>query len=129
MKWIKKLFQPSPDKMEAEIKELFDFLLSNYGFKFVKNDLGDMVYENGNRVFYGPYYAYQIYNDKLCINIMHLEQRDDKEIYITEKYSDDQNYIRKGLQISSYLAYDLKAVAVQIKSEASNNKTVCGISL
>ena len=129
MRWIKKLFEPSPDKMEAEIKELFDFLLSNYGFKFVKIDLGDMVNENGKRVFYGPYYAYQIYNGKLCINILHLVQCDDKEIYLTEKYSDDQNYIRKGLQISSYLAYDLKAFAAQIKSEASNNKTVCGISL
>ena len=129
MKWIKKLFEPAPDKIEVEIKELFSFLLANYNFTFIKTNLGDLVNENGKRIFYGPYNAYQIYNDRVCINIMYLVQRDDKEIYITEKQSDDQNYIHRGLQIPTYLAYDLNTFAAQIKSEVLNKKMICGMSI
>lgn len=37
IKWIKKLFKPPIDKMEQKVKELFRFLLDDYGFSFTKN--------------------------------------------------------------------------------------------
>ena len=82
--WIKRLFKPPVDKTELKIKELFQFLLDDYGLSYTKTDLGDLVDKNGKIIFYGPLNAYQIYNDNLCINIVNLVQRGDYDIYITD---------------------------------------------
>ena len=128
-KWIKKLFEPPVDKTELKIKELFQFLLDDYGFSFVKNDLGNLVDKSGKIIFYGPLDAYQLYSDKLCINIVVLVQRFDRDIYITEKQSTDQHYIFDGMHLPSNLAYDLPLFASQIKSELLSSKTVFGKSI
>ena len=125
-KWIKKLFEPTVDKTELRINELFRFLSDDYGFSFAKVDLGNLVDKNGKLIFYGPLNAYQIYNDNLCINIMNLVQRGDFDIYITEKLSADQHYIFDGLSLPSHLAYDLPLFASQIKSELLSSKTIFG---
>ena len=105
--WIKRLFKPPVDKTELRIKELFQFLFDDYGFSYAKTDLGKLVDKSGKIIFYGPLYAYQLYNENLCINIVKLVQRGDYDIYITEKASDDQHYIFDGIHLPSNLAYDL----------------------
>ena len=126
IKWIKQLFKPPVDKTELIIKELFRFLFDDYGFSYVKTDLGNLVDKNGKIIFYGPLYAYQIYNDNLCINIVNLVQRDDYDIYITEKLSNDQHYIFDGLSLPSHLAHYLPLFASQVKSELLSSKTIFG---
>ena len=126
MNWIKRLFKPPIDETELKIKDLFQFLFDDYGFSYVKTDLGDLVDKNGKLIFYGPLYAYQIYNDNLCINIVNLVQRADYDIYITEKQSVDQHYIFDGMSLPSHLAYDLPLFARQIKTELLNSKTIFG---
>ncbi len=126
MKWIKKLFEPPVDKTEQRIKSLFQFLSDDYGFQFAKMDLGDLVDRDGKLLFYGPLYAYQVYNEKLCINILHLVQRDDYTVYITEKQSCEQNYIHDGLQLPSYLENDLPLLAAEVKGEVLRSRTIFG---
>ncbi len=126
IKWIKKLFEPPIDKTELEIKGLFQFLFDDYGFSFAKVDLENLVDKNGKIIFYGPLYAYQIYNDNLCVNIVNLVQRADYDIYITERQSVDQHYIFGGMSLPSHLAYDLPLFASQIKTELLNSKTIFG---
>lgn len=127
--WIKRLFKPPVDKTELKIKELFQFLLDDYGLSYIKTDLGDLVDKNGKIIFYGPLNAYQIYNDNLCINIVNLVQRGDYDIYITEIASDDQHYIFDGMHLPSNLAYNLPLFASQVKSELLNGKTIFGKSI
>ena len=126
LKWIKKLFEPPIDRIEEEIKELFDFLFDDYGFQYVKIDLGNLVNRKGEIVFYGPLDAYQVYNDNLCINIVRLVQRNDYDIYITEKHSNDQHYIFNGMHLPTRFAYDLSSFANHIKSELSIGNTIFG---
>ena len=127
--WIKRLFKPPVDKTELKIKELFQFLLDDYGLSYTKTDLGDLVDKNGKIIFYGPLNAYQIYNDNLCINIVNLVQRGDYDIYITEIASDDQHYIFDGMHLPSNLSYNLPLFASQVKSELLNGKTIFGKSI
>ena len=124
IKWIKQLFKPPVDKTELRIKDLFRFLFDDYGFSYAKINLGNLVDKNGKIIFYGPLYAYQIYNDNLCINIVNLVQRDDYDIYITENQSEDQHYIYGGMRLPSHLAYDLSLCSSQIKTELINCKTI-----
>ncbi len=126
IKWIKKLFEPPVDKIEIEIRTLFQFLIDDYGFTFAKTDLGNLVDKSGKLIFYGPLYAYQLYNNNLCINIVNLVQRGDYDIYITEKHSNDQQYIFDGLQLASYLAYHRQEFANEIKAELLNTRTIFG---
>lgn len=126
IKWIQKLFEPSMDKTEQRIKELFRFMFDDYGFSFSKVDLGNLVNKNGKLIFYGPLNAYQIYNDNLCMNIVNLVQRGDYDIYITDKPSTDQHYIFDGVRLPSRFAYDLPLLASEIKTELSNSKTIFG---
>lgn len=126
LKWIKKLFEPPIDKIEIEIKTLFQFLIDDYGFTFAKADLGNLVDERGKLIFYGPLYVYQLYNNNLCINIVNLVQREDYDIYITEDHTNDQHYIFDGLQLPSYLAYHLQEFANEIKVELLNTGTIFG---
>ena len=129
MKWIQRLFKPPVDETELRIKELFQFLFDDYGFSYVKTDLGNLVDKSGKIIFYGPLDAYQLYNENLCINIVKLVQRGDYDIYITEKASDDQHYIFDGIHLPSNLAYDLPLFASQVKSELLNRKTIFGKSI
>ena len=126
IKRIKKLFEAPVDETESKIKELFQFMFDNYGFSFDKVNLGNLVDKDGNLIFYGPLYAYQIFNNNLCINIVNLVQRGDYDIYITEKQTFDQHYIFDGLKLPSKLAYDLPLFSNQIKTELLSCKTIFG---
>lgn len=126
--FIKNLFR-SDDKTETEIKEKFAFLFDKYGFSFSKTCLGNLEDEDGKLIFYGPYDAYQMYDGQVCINILHLVQRDEYEIFITDACSTNQQYIRKGVAVPSYMWYDLSLLAREIKAEISSSRTIFGKSI
>ncbi|MBR4054504.1 MAG: hypothetical protein IKK06_06845 [Clostridia bacterium] len=125
-KWIKKVFEPSVDKPEQELKEAFRFLLEDYGFSYAKLDLGDLEDRNGKRIFYGPLYAYQFYNDRLCIHIVELVQRHEIDVYVTEKRETDQHRIFSGEKLPSHLAANWRLLAAEIKTEIAANQTIFG---
>ncbi len=113
-KW---LFRKSDtDKNEEMIKSLLSFLLTDYGFQYIKKDLGNAIDKNGKFFFYGPLYTYSIYNENVCINVLYLVQRQDFEIFITDTYKPNQIYIRNGTSVSDYLAYHFEEFAEEIKS-------------
>ena len=102
---------------EQRLMRHFSFLLTEYGFKFDKLELGDMVDENGKRWCYGPYNCYYFYNDKLCINFLNLVQKGDWYVYVTEEVFSDQNLISKGKKIPGKLCYDWSLFGSVIKEE------------
>ena len=114
---------------ETNLMMYFTFLLTDYKFKFDKLELGDMVDETGKRWFYGPYNCYYFYNDKVCINFVNLVQRQDWDVYITEKVLSDQNLIRKGKKVPTELCYNWSLLASAIKDEAANSNSIFGINL
>lgn len=114
-KWFANLYKPAPDKVEERVRELFDFLLKNYGFLYSKENLGNAMDKNGKFIFYGPLTAYQFYNNNVCINILHLVQRDDYNVYITNKKSTDQAFIINGTEVPACLAYNLPLFAKKIE--------------
>ena len=118
--WFANLFKPTPDKTEEKLLKLFDSLLNNYGFAYSKEKLGNAVDKNGKLIFYGPLNAYQFYNSNVCISILHLVQRDDYNVFITDKKSADQVYIKNGVEVPSYLAYDLSLFAKEIEVSILN---------
>lgn len=124
--WLSKLFKTPADKNEKTILELFGFMIDDYGFSYTKNDLGNAVDKDGHFVFYGPLDSYHIYNDKLCINILYLVQRQDYNIYITNAYSTNQVYLRNGTEVPSHLAYNLPLFASEVKTSIMNDGTVYG---
>ena len=119
-KWIANLFKPTSDKTEEQLLSLFDFLLNTYGFSYSKEELGNAVDKSGKFIFYGPLNAYQFYNENLCINILHLVQRDGYNVYITDKKSADQVFIKNGTEIPSVLAYNLPLFAEEVKKSLLN---------
>lgn len=114
------LFKPATDMIEANLLKHFDYLLSNYGFEYSKEMLGDARDKNGEFFFYGPLNAYQFYNKNVCITILHLVQRDDYTVFITDKKSDDQVYIQNGTKVPSDLAYDIPLLASEIEESILN---------
>ena len=114
---------------ETNLMKHFTFLLTDYKFKFDKLELGDLVDETGKRWFYGPYNCYYFYNDKICINFTHLVQRQDWDVYITEKVFSDQNLIRKGKEVPTELCYNWSLFASTIKDEATKSNSIFGIKL
>ena len=120
-KWIANLFKPIPDQIEERLLSLFNFLLNSYGFSYSKEELGNAVDKSGKFEFYGPLNAYQFYNENLCINILHLVQRDDYNVYITDKKSTDQVFIINGIEIPSELAYNLPLLAEEVKQAVINH--------
>ena len=97
--------------------------------RFPELDIDDVKYggltamyldKNGKFIFYGPLNAYQFYNENLCINILHLVQRDDYNVYITDKKSADQVFIKNGTEIPSELAYHLPLLAEEVKQAVLN---------
>ena len=125
-RWFANLFKPVPDETEEKLLKLFDFLLNNYGFAYSKEALGNAVDKNGKFVFYGPLTAYQFYNSNVCINILHLVQRDDYNIFITDEKSTDQVYIQNGTEVSSHLAYNLPLFAKEIEESVLNGGELYG---
>ena len=125
-KWIANLFKPAPDKIEERLLSLFDFLLNTYAFSYSKEELGNAIDKSGKFVFYGPLNAYQFYNENLCINILHLVQRDDYSVYITNKKSADQLFIINGNEIPSDLAYNLPLLAEEFKKAVTNHNVLYG---
>ena len=128
IKEIANLFKSTPDKIEEQVLLLFDFLLNTYGFSYSKEELGNAVDKSGKFIFYGPLNAYQFYNENLCINILHLVQRDDYNVYITDKKSDNQVFIRNGTEIPSELAYHLPLFAEEVKKAVTNHSELYGCS-
>lgn len=114
---------------EKNLMKYFSFLLTEHNFKFDKLELGDMVDESGRRLFYGPYNCYYFYNDKVCINFMHLVQRQDWYIYVTKEVLDDQNLINKGKKPPRELWYDWPWLVSVIKEELSKGNSLFGIPL
>ena len=88
-----------------------------------------MVDETGRRLFYGPYNCYYFYNDKVCINFMHLVQRQDWYIYVTKEVLDDQNLINKGKKPPRELWYDWPWLVSVIKEELAKGNSLFGIPL
>ena len=125
-KWITNLFKPAPDMIEERLLSLFDFLLNTYGFSYSKEELGNAVDKSGNFIFYGPLNAYQFYNENFCINVLHLVQRDDYNVYITDIKSADQVFIINGIEVSSELAYNLPLFAEEVKKAVTNHSVLCG---
>ena len=114
---------------EKNLMKCFTFLLTEYNFNFKKLNLGDLVDENGKRLFYGPYNCYYFYNEKICINFIHLVQRQDWEVYITNEVLLDQTLIRKGKNVPTDLCYNWSLLASIIKDEIINNNSIFNIKL
>lgn len=127
--WFANLFNPAPDTTEENLLKLFSFLLNTYGFSYSKEELGDAVDKSGMFIFHGPLNAYQFYNENLCINILHLVQRDDYNVYITDKKRSDQVFIINGIEIPSELAYNLPLLAKEIEESILNYGTLYGYNI
>lgn len=118
-----------PDKVEEEIQSIFSFLFRHYGFSYTKHNLGNLVDANGKLIFYGPLNAYCIYNSDVCINILHLVQRDDYWIRITQECKSDQTYIRNGTPVSDIFAYHLDQFALEIRKSIESANEIYGYPL
>lgn len=114
---------------EKNLMNYFTFLLTDHKFKFDKLELGDMVDENGKRIFYGPFNCYYFYNDRICINFMNLVQRQDWYVYITEEVLSDQNLICKGKKVPDELCYNWSLFATALKHEIERNNSIFDIQL
>ena len=114
---------------EKNLMKYFAFLLTEYGFRFDKLELGDLVDENGKRWFYGPYNCYYFYNDKVCVNFMNLVQRQDWNVYVTDAVLSDQNLIKKGKEVPGELCYNWSLLASTIKKELAESQTILGIKI
>lgn len=114
---------------ERRLMKYFSFLLTEYKFKFDKLELGDLVDENGKLWFYGPYNCYYFYNEKVCINFLHLVQRQDWNVYITREVLSDQNLIKKGVEVPGRLCYNWSQLASEIKEEIVKSNSIFGIQL
>lgn len=123
------MFNTSHDQTEENLQKLFDFLLNDYGFKFSKEMLEDATDKNGKFFFHGPLNLYQFYNENACINILHLVQRDDYNVYVTDKKSTDQTYIRNGVEAPSGLAYDHALLAKEIEKSVFNRGEIFGYKI
>lgn len=108
------VFRRAKETTEARIQRLFGFLLEEKGFRLAVNNLGDAVDAKGRFFFYGPVIAYCLYCDTVCINILHLVQRDDYSIYVTKAFQPDQIYMRNGVPVPERLAYDLDSFADEV---------------
>ena len=111
---------------EVELRKFFEFLIFDYGFKFSKVNLGNLIDDEGKLIFYGPLVCYSFSNENICINFMYLFQRQDWYIRITKKLSDDQIYIRKGQKVEEQYCYNFGLLAAVIKSDITQNKEIFG---
>lgn len=114
---------------EKKLMKYFTFLLTEYNFKFDKLELGNLVDENGQQLFYGPYNCYYFYNGKICINFMNLVQQQNWDVYITDEVLSNQLLIRKGKKVPANLCYNWSLFASIIKDEVTNSNSIFGIKL
>lgn len=114
---------------QESLQNLLWFLFNEYDFKFAKNNLGNAVNKNGKFFYYGPVYSYSIYNSDVCINILHLVQRDEYQLFITDEYRVDQVYIRNGVEETSFYAGDFLIISKYIKQSINSSSTVFGRSV
>lgn len=128
-RWFPDLFNATYDKTEENLKKLFGFLLNDYDFKFSKEILEKATDKNGKFFFCGPLNLYQFYNENVCINILHLVQRDDCNVYVTDQKSKDQMYIRSGYELPARLAYDSALLAKEIKQSVLNRGEIFGYKI
>ena len=126
LRLFKNWFKPAPDPVEAQLLELFAFLLRDHGFAYSREDLGDCLDETGKFCFCGPLTAYQFYNGLVCMTVTHLVQRDDFCVYITRSKSTDQVYLQQGTPVPSRLAYDLPALAKEAEESVTTQGTLFG---
>ena len=118
------------DPLEERLRMLFGFLLEEYGFQFSRNELGDARDpKSGKLVFYGPYNAYSFYRRGLCIHILHLVQRDDYEIFVTDEYRPAQAYICSGRKEDSKFAYHLEDYAAFLRERIQQDRALYGIKV
>ena len=109
---------------------IFGFLTEEYGFQFARKELGDARDpKSGKLEFYGPYNVYSFCHRGLCIHILHLVQRDDYEIFITDEYRPDQAYIRSGRKEDSKLAYHLEDYAAFLRERIQQDRALYGIKV
>ena len=125
-RWFPNLFNTTYDKTEENLRKLFSFLLNDYDFNFSKEIIENATDKNGKFFFHGPLNLYQFYNENACINILHLVQRDDYNVYITDKKSTDQTYIRNGVEVPYKLAYDPALLAKEIEQSVLNCGEIFG---
>lgn len=90
---IKDIGKKVPCDETKKIIKYFSFLIKEYNFKFKRISLDNFKSPEGKLWYYGPYNCYAFYNDVICINFLHLVQRDDWNVKITKKFSTDQKYI------------------------------------
>jgi len=114
---------------QVHLMKHLSFLLSEYNFKFDKQNLGNLVDKDGKLLYYGPYNCYYFYNGNLCISILNLTQRQDWNIYINKEPLADQHLIKKGKEVPAELCYDLLQLATVIKDELAASRSIFGISL
>lgn len=113
---------------EKIIETYFAFLLNEYGFTYVKNDLGNAYDAEGRFFFYGPVYAHSLYNDKICFNILNLVQRQEYDLFVTNSYSTNQVRIRQGDHIDGW-GQNLRMLASMVKQTLTENGTVLGYEI
>ena len=111
---------------KMRIQKKFGFLINDYGFKFDETNLGNLIDDDGELVFYGPLICYYFYNENICLNFMYLVQRQDWYISITKKVSNDQIYISKGYKVEEQYCYNFGLLAAVIKSDIIENNEIFG---
>ena len=117
------------DPIEIELKYEFNYLVNDYNFSFAKKDIGNAVDKDGKFFFYGPVICYQFFNDKVCINILNLVQRQDFDIYITQEHELDQKSIRNGICGSDYHAYHFLCFACDVRQSIETNGEIYGVKI
>lgn len=80
--------------LAVQIKEIFRFMLIEYGFKYKHNTFKTAVNKNNKFWFYGPVEAYSFYNEEGCLTIFRLVQRDEWNLSVSRKYSNEQATLR-----------------------------------
>lgn len=128
-RWFINLFRPLPDENVPMIRELFSFLIEDYGFSFATEDLGDAVDRDGKFFYYGPVNAYYFYSENVCINILYLRQRQEYSIYITDSHKSDQVYIRNGTWIDDSLSSYPERYALAVKTSIEERGEISGRKL
>lgn len=114
-KLLKKLFERPVEESEVKVKELLGFLVDDYGCTYSRVEFKKAVNEKGDYFFHGPVYVYIFYNESICINVVYLVQRQEYDLYITDRFSTDQVYIRNGKQLPGHLAYKLESFSEEIR--------------
>ena len=112
--------------IEERLKHYFAFLFDDYGFVLKKHELGNAVDKNGKFFFYGPLTAYCMYNDDVCLNILYLAQRQDYDLYITEKYDPDQIYIRNGFWVDTSDVGNFRVLSENVKRDFTTKGEIYG---